>query len=162
MKEKIFKVSDGFKTDDLLKFAIDHLKSANLLFQQNPICFDSGGYLSHLGLELILKSILLDRNGEFPGIHDLKKLYKTAKRSGLILQKSEEDILKKVNQFYHLRYASPDNPIEIGDEDWINIENVANNLLSNFPEETLKRLYDTEHYEKGGRILMKKEIEKST
>ena len=76
MKERVFKTSDGFRTDDLLKYAIDHLRSANLLFHHNPICFDSGGYLSHLGLELILKSILLNENEEFLVIHDLKKLYK--------------------------------------------------------------------------------------
>jgi HEPN domain-containing protein len=162
MKERVFKTSDGFRTDDLLKFAIDHLRSANWLFQHNPICFDSGGYLSHLGLELILKSILLEKNGEFSAIHDLKKLYKTAKKSGFKLMKTEEDILKKVNQFYYLRYANPKRPIEIGDEDWVTIESVANSLLSSFPEETLKKLYDTDYYEKGGRILMKKEINKST
>lgn len=156
MKERIFKTSNGFKADDLLKFAIDHLRSANLLFQHTPIYFDSGGYLSHLGLELVLKSILLNTNGEFPGIHDLKKLYKLVKKSGFILKTTEEDILNKVNQFYHLRYASPTKPIEIGDEDWANIEHLANSLLSNFPEETLKKLYDTDYYEKGGRILMKK------
>jgi HEPN domain-containing protein len=162
MKERVFKTSDGFRTNDLLKFAIDHLRSANWLFQHNPICFDSGGYLSHLGLELILKSILLDRNGEFPAIHDLKKLYKIAKKSGFELKKTEEEILMKVNQFYYLRYVNPKKPIEIGDDDWATIESAASSLLSSFPEETLKNLYDTEYYEKGGRILMKKEINKRT
>ncbi len=163
-KVRVFKKSDGFKPDDLLKFAIDHLRSANLLFDRNPICFDSGGYLSHLGLELILKSILLSQSGEFPAIHDLKRLYKIAKKSGYKLEKNEEDILKKINQFYYLRYASPKRPVEIGDEDWQLIESAANTLLSFFPEEILKALYASDYYEKGGRILMKKEkeIDKNT
>lgn len=156
---RVFKTSDGFKPDDLLKFAIDHLRSANLLFNWSPICFDSGGYLSHLGLELILKSILLSKTGEFPAIHDLKRLYKIAKKLGYKLEKDEEDILKKINQFYYLRYSSPQKPIEIGDEDWKLIENVANSLLLYFPEETLKGLYTTDYYEKDGRILMRKEKE---
>ena len=156
MKERVFKRSDGFRTDDLLKYAIDHLRSANLLFHHNPICFDSGGYLSHLGLELILKSILLNKKGEFPAIHDLKKLYEIAKKSGFELKKTEEEMLMKVNQFYYLRYANPKKPIEIGDEDWKIIESAANSLLSSFPEETLKELYATDYYEKGGRILMRK------
>lgn len=158
-KMKVFKSSEGFKPDDLLKFAIDHLRSANLLFNWSPICFDSGGYLSHLGLELILKSILLSKTGTFPAIHDLKKLYKATKKSGFKLEKDEEDILKKINQFYYLRYASPDKPIEIGDDDWTLVEKTANSLLLYFPEETLKELYATDYYEKGGRILMKKEKE---
>ena len=163
-KKIVFKASDGFKSDDLLKYAIDHLRSANLLFDRHPICFDSGGYLSHLGLELILKSILLNKHGEFPAIHNLKKLYDIAKKSGFELKKTEEEMLMKVNQFYDLRYANPKKPIEIGDEDWKTIESAANSLLSNFPEETLKELYATDYYEKGGRILMrkKKEIDKNT
>lgn len=163
-KKIVFKARDGFKSDDLLKYAIDHLRSANLLFDRNPICFDSGGYLSHLGLELILKSILLNKNGEFPAIHDLKKLYEIAKKSGFELKETEEQMLMKVNQFYYLRYANPKKPIEIGDEDWKAIESAANSLLSGFPEETLKELYATDYYEKGGRILMrkKKEVDKNT
>jgi HEPN domain-containing protein len=167
MKERVFKISDGFSTDDLLKYAIDHLESAYLLFQHNPICFDSGGYLSHLGLELILKSILLNKNGEFPAIHDLKKLYKIAKKSGFKLNKSEEEMLEKVNQFYYLRYADPKKPIEIGDDDWVTIKNAANSLLSNIPgaEDIINERYKkTNYFEKGGRILMrkKKEIGKNT
>lgn len=158
-KKRVFKTSDGFKSDDLLKYAIDHLRSANLLFDRNPIYFDSGGYLSHLGLELILKSILLNTNGEFPAIHDLKRLYKIAKKSGFKLKKAEEEMLKKANQFYYLRYANPKKPIEIGDEDWKTIESAANSLLSSLPEDTLKELYDTDYYEKGGRILMERKGE---
>jgi HEPN domain-containing protein len=156
---KVFKTSDGFKPDYLLKIAIDHLRSANLLFNWGPICFDSGGYLSHLGLELILKSILLSKTGEFPAIHDLKRLYKMAKKSGYKLEQAEEEILKKINQFYYLRYSDPKKPVEIGDEDWKLIESAANSLLLYFPEETLKELYATDYYEKGGRILMRKEKE---
>lgn len=162
--KRVFKASDGFSQTTLLKYAIDHLRSANLLFDRNPICFDSGGYLSHLGLELILKSILLNKNGEFPAIHDLKKLYKIAKKSGFELKKTEEEMLMKVNQFFYLRYANPKKPIEIGDEDWKTIESAANSLLLEFPEETLKELYAADYYEKGGRILIwkKKDIDKNT
>ena len=156
---RVFRISDGFKPSDLLKSAIDHLRSANLLFDRNPICFDSAGYLSHLGLELILKSILLSKTEEFPAIHDLKKLYEMANKSGYKLEKDDEGILDKINQFYYLRYASPKEPVEIGDEDWQLVENAANSLLLYFPEETLKELYSTDYYEKGGRILMKKEME---
>lgn len=154
----IFKESDGFNIKDLLKCALDHLRSAHLLFDRSPICFDSAGYLAHLGLELILKTILLNNTGEFMGIHDLKRLYKMALKSGAIeLEKEELNILIKVNQFYNLRYVNPQKPVEIGDEDWKAIDGTAHSLLSNIPEDIVSTLYPGDTFEKGGRILMRKE-----
>jgi hypothetical protein len=51
---KMFSRSDGYTEQDLLQSATDHLASARRLFEGGPRCFDSAGYLSHLGIELIL------------------------------------------------------------------------------------------------------------
>ena len=157
-KNKNFRVSDGFEAKDLLKYARDHLASAELLFKRNPLCYDSGGYLAHLGLELTLKSILLKLNREFPVEHDLKTLYNLAKKSGAIpIKEDEEKILKKISQFFRLRYANPQRPIEIGNDDWEAIERLFFSLLlANFPNDILSKLDDCNHYKKGNRVLMMK------
>jgi len=156
-RNKTFKISDGFEPTDLLKYARDHLASAKLLFGRNPLCYDSAGYLAHLGLELMLKSILLELNGEFPAEHNLKLLYNLAKKAGAhLIEKKEEKLLIKINQFFYLRYANPQNPIEIGDDDWKMIEKIFFTLLSNFPNNIMSELDNSNYYEKGSRILFRK------
>lgn len=154
---KKFKARDGFKSEDLIKYARDHLASAKLLFKINPLCYDSAGYLAHLGLELMLKSVILKLNGEFPAEHNLKTLYNLAKKSGArSIKKDEEKILKSINKFFDLRYANPQNPIEIGDEDWKIIEQLFYKLLANFPNDMISKLNNSDYYEKGSRILFLK------
>jgi len=156
-KNKIFKASDGFNSEDLIKCALDHLVSAKFLFKESPLCYDSAGYLAHLGLELMLKSILLKLNGEFPATHNLKTLYNLVKKSGgCSIKKDEEKALSKINDFFSLRYTNPKNPIEIGSDDWEIIEQSFFNLLNNFPHDFLSKLDDSDHYEKANRILFVK------
>lgn len=156
-KDKTFKISDGFQPTDLLKYASDHLASAKLLFETNPLCYDSAGYLAHLGLELILKSILLNLNGEFPAEHNLEILYNLAKKAGAhLLERKEEKALAKISQFFYLRYVNPQNPIEIGDDDWKMIEKIFFSLLTNFPNNIMSEIHNSNYYEKGSRILFRK------
>ena len=152
--KKKFKARDGFKSEDLIQYALDHLTSAKLLFESDPRCYDSAGYLAHLGLEVMLKSILLKLTGEFPAGHNLESLYNLAKKIGARqIRKDEVKTLKKINQFFKLRYANPQNPIEIGDDDWEIIEQLFYNLLTNFPADILSKLNNSDYYKKGGRIL---------
>jgi len=152
--KKKFRTRDGFTSEDLIQYAIDHLASAKLLFERNPRCYDSAGYLAHLGLELMLKSILLKLNGEFPAEHNLESLYKLARKIGARkIGKDGVRTLNKINQFFNLRYTNPQSPIEIGDDDWKIIEQVFYNLLTNFPVDILSRLNNSNYYKKGGRIL---------
>ncbi|MFA5779245.1 MAG: HEPN domain-containing protein [Elusimicrobiota bacterium] len=157
--KRIYRKCDGYKYKDLLKYGLDHLRSAGVLFKKDPICYDSAGYLVQLGLELILKSILLDRLDEFPAEHNLKILYNLVKKAGFIkLLKDEEHLLKKISEFYNLRYPNPKQLIEIGNDYWKMIEHIANSLLSYFPEQVFAELdYSASgHVIKGGRILIVK------
>ena len=56
---KRYTKEDGFSTQELLHYARGHLASAKVLFERSPDCYDSAGYLSHLGIELTLKALLL-------------------------------------------------------------------------------------------------------
>ncbi len=71
---RAFTRADGYSPDDLLHFARDHLASAKVLSERSFECYDSAGHLSHLGIELMLKALLLYAAGEFPATHDLSAL----------------------------------------------------------------------------------------
>jgi HEPN domain-containing protein len=153
-KDRKFGVNDGFKSEELFQNALDHLASSKLLFDRNPRCYDSAGYLAHLGLELMLKSVLLNLKGEFPAEHDLKKLYNFAKRLGaVLLKKSEQEELERINQFFYLRYTNHRKPIEIGDDDWEPIKQLFYTLSSNFSKDTINKSRNPDYYKKGGRVL---------
>jgi hypothetical protein len=70
MGRRVFTKDQGYRLIDLLHAASDHLFAANVLFSagdffavigildvavEAPRCLDSAGYLSHLGIELLLK-----------------------------------------------------------------------------------------------------------
>lgn len=157
---KKYKREDGFSEIELIHSAIDHLASAKILFKEGPRCFDSAGYLSHLGIELILKAILLNKTNEFANEHSLIKLTDEIEKQGIELdyEKKHKAILNKINQFYDLRYPKVMNPVEIGDNDWDDIENLFELLMFAFPKEIQQKIQNINHSEKGNRILMKKKI----
>jgi HEPN domain-containing protein len=157
---KMFSRSDGYTERDLLQSATDHLASARRLFEGGPRCFDSAGYLSHLGIELILKAFLLHRNGEFPDEHSLKAL---ARRLAPLVEPLHDDTITLLDRFNELRYPLPpqkrvENYGEIGDEDWGGVHVLMMELLTLLPSD-LRRAYDEiNDNEKSGRVLMQKPI----
>jgi len=157
-KMKKFARQNGFSESELLHWAIDHLASAKILFEANARCFDSAGYLSHLGIELILKAILLNGRNEFPNGHSLPKLSNLIEMYGVKLNytNEHEKTLQVLDGLYELRYPKTLNPIEIGDDDWSNIEGLYKHLISKLPDQIQQDLRQIEHTEKGNRILMRR------
>ncbi len=92
---KKFTKKDGYNEKELLQYAIDHLKSARVLFEKHYDLYDSAGYLSHLGIEMILKAMLLNRKGEFPGVHKLKFLFESLNKD-IYLSRDQEILIKKL------------------------------------------------------------------
>jgi len=70
-----FFTGDEYQVVDLLQAAIDHLASAKALFERGPRCYDSAGYLAHLGFELIFKAVLLQTACRFPDTHSFSTLF---------------------------------------------------------------------------------------
>ena len=105
----IFKREDGYSEKDLLHFAYDHLASAQVLFERSPSCYDSAGCLGHLGIELLLKALLLHRTDEFPAMHDLAQLRRLVQQTSPAFEFTEEgwSVLSRVNKFFGLRYPAP-------------------------------------------------------
>jgi hypothetical protein len=93
MPPRVFTQEQGYRPIDLLHAATDHLFAANVLFSSSdfflavgmldvdfeaPRCLDSAGYLSHLGLELLLKAFLLLVTGSFRDDHSLANLLRAS------------------------------------------------------------------------------------
>lgn len=150
-----FTKKDGYNEKDLLQYAIDHLRSARVLFEKHYDLYDSAGYLSHLGIEMILKAMLLIRKGEFPGVHKLGFLFRRLNKD-ISLSKDQERLLKKLDKFEGLRYPDPKKTVEIGCEDWDEIHSFAIFLFEKFPKELKDEFRKIDRTKKGGRILMRR------
>jgi HEPN domain-containing protein len=138
-----------------LQFAVDHIKSARVLSEKHYDLYDSAGYLSHLGIEMILKAMLLNREGEFPGVHKLGFLLRCLNRD-ISLSQDHRIIVKKPDQFEGLRYPDPKKNIEIGSEDWDEIHSFALFLFERFSKELQDEFEKIDRTKKGNRILMQR------
>lgn len=153
-----YSTEDGYSSADLLNYAHCHLASAKVLFDHSPSCYDSAGHLGHLGIELILKALLLHSSStnSFPNEHNLLKLLSDIESVEDIprLKAKPRETLVQINQFSLIRYPTPKNPVEIGDEDWAKIEELVNALFSILPTELQHELLEPEINIKGERILL--------
>jgi len=156
---KWFSAEEGYRTRDLIQAGLDHLASAKVLFRADFRCFDSAGYLGHLGIELLLKSLLLHAQGKFPDEHSLTKLkagvVATLPRYQLALP---EEIVRTFDRFKRLRYPSPSDPPGIGTSDWPALESAVEAIAGAAPPEWIAEMNAIESNKKGGRILMVKDV----
>jgi len=122
-KTRTFTTADGCTVLDLWKNSMLSISAAEVLFK-NPMHIFAGGYLAHNAIELMLKAWLLAKDGKFQGIHKLGDLYTQLENQhgAQPLPKRIENILTKVENFGQLRYPNTNNPIEIGTDDWDDIE----------------------------------------
>ncbi len=159
-RRRVFRTKDGYDPKDLLRYAEDHLASAQVLFRAGFRCYDSAGSLSHLGLELILKCLLLRQTGEFPDEHDLTTLFRQLAHAGVkvALSTEQQSAIEKLNSFATIRYPDPQNPVQIGTGDWDIVFEMYKSLFAQLPDELKKRPAGDERVTKGGRVLMVKEL----
>ena len=148
----------NYKPEDLLQSGLDHLRSASVLLNSHPSCFDSAGYLAHMALELILKSWLLHENTEFEATHSLLGLIREIRKTDpeFSLNGREQQTLKYLSSFGELRYPSKNNPIEIGSEDIEQIHELADKLLQHLPEALIQAYESIPEGKKGNRVLMER------
>ncbi|MCH7869657.1 MAG: HEPN domain-containing protein [Myxococcales bacterium] len=149
----------GYSESDLIHFAYGHLESAGCLFRCGHVGYDSAAYLGHLGIELLLKALLLYRTNKFPNCHDLNKLRNLLEAADCEITFSSEGVavLEKVNRFYSLRYPAggPSEPFLA--EDLVALEALARQLVNTLPLE-LQQEYAPQ-VRKGGRDLLRKSID---
>ena len=150
---KTFRLQDGYSEQELLHSAVDQHHPADA-----GLCFDSAGYLSQLGIELVLKAFLLNKTGQFPDKHSLIYLSDSIEEQGLNLNytTAHKEILTTLDEFYELRYPSASNSAEIGEDDWERIEALFEHLILLLPTSIQQDLRKIDHSCKGKRILMMK------
>ena len=88
------------------------------------------------------------------------KLYQPLRKhiEGKPLSQKQEDILVQLDSYNELRYPRQYTPVEIGTDDWMNIDELIDSLWDQMPSELLSILYEIDPTKKGGRVLMKKKI----
>lgn len=158
---RTFSTADGLTPVDFAYCGLHHLVAARLLFDSDPCHYDSAGYLAHIGVELLLKSWLLQVAGHFEGIHNLCSLYSQleSKFAAPMLDNKQRKALMLLDQYEELRYPNPKKPIEVGDEDWPIIDAVADFICQSVPAEILDELEKSLPGRKAGRVLMRKKVE---
>jgi HEPN domain-containing protein len=157
-KRKIYKESDGYKSEDFLQSAYHHFAAAQKLLEDTPELFDSGGYLLHLSVELLFKSWLLHVNQEFNGTHSLQHLRdKVCKlKPNLKFTKNQNKVVEHLDNLYELRYPSRQKPTEIGSEEIELVKEVLDRIVNLLPEDLYSRFESIPYGTKSGRVLMEK------
>lgn len=145
---------------DLIVAGIDHLNSAFHLYNLSPRNYDSAGYLTQLGLELVFKAIISFNKKSIPLVHDLNKLHKK-KYLGtfhpLYTSNHARELIKHFNKFYYLRYPNRNNPVSIGSEDAEKLLELLEILKDSIPLDLKEQYWKQSLTEKSGRILMARE-----
>jgi HEPN domain-containing protein len=161
---RIFTTADGLVPLDLLHSSVDHLKAAQKLFDSSASFFDSAGYLAQLSIELMLKAWLLQCAGRFEGHHALRDLHAdlVRKHGAQILTAEESDTMTLLDRYSELRYPNRNNPVEVGNESVKGIDNLFDAIFNQLPQELLDAFASLNPVEKGGRILMKRKIERTS
>jgi HEPN domain-containing protein len=153
---KYFKAAQGYSCEELLHAAADHLFAADLLYQSGVRCLDSAGYLAHLGVELILKAVLLDLEGQFPGTHDIEELYgrTVTHDSGFRLDHPSESVLEALNKYRNLRYPQPRNMpgVAAGDREAVN--RLVHQIKARMPDALVEMLTGPSETVKSGRSII--------
>jgi HEPN domain-containing protein len=157
---KVIKAARSYLPEDLLQFGLDHLRAAKFLYNGSPSFYDSAGYLSHLGVELLLKAWLLDISGEHPKTHRLMILWNKLISLGqnLLIQEENMQWMQELDNHYSLRYPPESKPIETGSDDWDKTEKLFSELCLHMPGPLQEKIQRLEYIKKGHRILMKKKI----
>ncbi|MGO9451848.1 MAG: HEPN domain-containing protein [Candidatus Binataceae bacterium] len=173
MPRRTFTKAQGYRAIDLLHAASDHMFSANVLFSSGdffrvvgvmdvdfeaPRCLDSAGYLCHLGIELLLKAILLNQTESFPNEHSLKKLLAILEENGVgpSLETDHIAVVDQLDAFYNLRYPQPTGSSSIGDLQWTEIHSLFSIIAESLPDGLKRDLMNLDRTAKFGRKLMKK------
>lgn len=153
---KVTRDRDGLESVDLLKYAVDHRRAAELLFAAEFRLFDSAAYLAHLAVETLLKACLLELLGEFPKSHDLLNLRKRCTDAGVVFQldKSAEQAFASIASFAEIRYPSPKEPRPIGTSTSIAFPVLWNLLADGIPPSLSAAYASSPANLKGNRVLM--------
>ena len=158
MPPRTFTTADGLLPVDLVHCGLDHITSAQVLFNSDPSHYDSAGYLAHIGVELLFKGWLLETTGRFEGIHNLCALHRQLVNSvgAPALDDQSFAALRLLDEYESLRYPNRKHPTEVGQGHWSVIEALVGAFCRSLPMSIERELNAVEFGHKAGRVLMKK------
>jgi hypothetical protein len=109
-----------------------------------------------------LKAFLLTVSHEFPDEHSLEQLAKQLADNGFYIKLRDDDtiLLQKLDKLYHLRYPRPSDPVDIGNQDWDVVQQMTFAIVDRMPDSLRDCFEGIRRPEKGGRVLMRKRIDK--
>jgi HEPN domain-containing protein len=115
---------------------VDHLEAAEKLYERSGRWtwqyLHSAAFLSHLGIELLLKACLLHLEGEFPAEHDLKRLFC---RLRIKLSDQSKKWLSYLNRCSQLRYPDRGTGPEVDIDHWKRTQTLFEELRRQVPQE---------------------------
>ncbi len=156
---KIFTKNDC-SIADLIRFSIDHLAAAELLYQRSSRTkwqyLHSATYLSHLSIELLLKACILEIYGQFHSDHNLKRLFKPLQKKGLGLTVQGMQWLNQLSQSNELRYPDPKVVSNVSLGDWPKTKCLFEEIRKCAPDEVQHQIVLSERYQssvKGGKAI---------
>jgi HEPN domain-containing protein len=155
MARKRFSSEDGFRVEDLLVAARDHLLAARCLLRGCvPFGLDSAGYLSHLAAELILKAWILQCEGEFSDSHVLVKLAERLRAKSAVFESPITwQKLGELDNFNELRYPRPSNGVGISEPDLQGVLDFINEVLFDALPPNLQNLPYPYRVDEEGRFM---------
>jgi len=137
---------------DLIQYAVDHLKTAEKLYELSGRWtweyLHSAAFLSHLGIELLLKACLLHSVSEFPSTHDLKRLFALVRKNDNNIDMSNQNKkwLKYLNGCNALRYPNKSARTEVDINQWRKTKALFEELRDKVPVEIQKQIVTHERY----------------
>jgi len=144
----------------LIQYCVDHLGAAEKLYELSGRWtwqyLHSAAFLSHLGIELLLKTCLLHLEGEFPADYKLKRLWRRLSKKGINLSQENKKWLRDLNRCIELRYPIVGTGPEVDINNWKKTKTLFEELRTNVPEEIRKQIVQHERYRsnvKSGKII---------
>jgi HEPN domain-containing protein len=156
-KKDRYRRSDGYTEIALVQFARDHLFAAEKLFHLGVRTLDSAAYLAQLGIEILLKALLLSATDEFPQEHSLLKLGCEVKKAIPSFEIAEpySDVLPLLNRYYYLRYPAPSNVPGVTQGDWPVIKHIVDLIERHLPEQVRHSPDTSSADKKAGRKIIR-------
>ncbi len=148
-KKRVF-TRDDCTESDLVQYSVDHFEAAEKLYELSGRWtwqyLHSAAFLSHLGIELLLKACLLHFEEEFPAEHDLKRLFRSLRKKGMELSQQNKKWLNYLNRCNTLRYPDPGTGIEVDVINWKKTKSIFEELRKQVPEKIRKQMVIHERY----------------
>lgn len=147
--KKVFTRNDCSESD-LIQYCVDHIKTAEKLYELSGRWtweyLHSAAFLSHLAIELLLKSCLLHYENEFPPIHDLKRLFSILRKRGIIISDENKKWLNYLNGCNALRYPNELSRTEVDVNQWEKTKSLFEELRTKIPVEIQNLIVTHERY----------------